>query len=124
MARWKLIPAALAAALSLAACANSGAQAPIIVDGPKGPQYEQDLAECRALASQRVPVDGNQATTAAVLAGVGAVVGGLNNGASGAAAGAAIGGGTGLGGAALDSQQQRSDIVRRCMVGRGHNVVG
>ena len=118
------VPAALAALLVVAACANSGAQAPIIVDGPKGPQYGQDLAECRALASQKAPVDGNQATSAAVLAGVGAVVGGLNNGASGAAAGAAIGGGTGLGGAALDSQKERSAIVRRCMIGRGYNVIG
>ena len=118
------VAAALAALLVMAACANSGAQAPIIVDGPKGPQYEQDLAECRAAASQKSPVDGNQATSAAVLAGVGAVVGGLNNGASGAAAGAAIGGGTGLGGAALDSQKERSAIVRRCMIGRGYNVIG
>ncbi len=123
MTRFALFPALAGAAL-LAGCAGGGVDAPVIVDGPRDAQFQQDLSECQALARQRPNIDGNQATEAAVLAGVGAVIGGVANGVEGAAAGAAIGGGVGAGGAALDSREERTRIVRRCLSGRGYSVIG
>lgn len=118
-----LIPA-LIGVTALAGCASSGANAPVIVDGPQDAAFQADLAECQALARQNPVIDGNQGTDAAVLAGIGAIIGSLDGGPRGAATGAAIGGGIGAGGAALDSQKERTAIVRRCLSGRGHRVIG
>ena len=114
------------AGLAVTACANSGASYRPIVDGPRDAVFEQDLADCQALAEEREYLNGD--TRTAMFAG--AVIGGLlgwaldnsdaEDVADGALAGAAAGG---LGGAA-EAHGERRQIVMNCMEGRGHNIVG
>lgn len=90
-------------------------------------EYERDLAECQALASQRsVATDAALGTVggAAVGAGLGAAVGAITGSAGrGALLGTAIGGiggGTAMAGNTASSQR---DIINRCMAGRGYAVL-
>ena len=66
-----LLKYSLAVALLLsAACTNTGAEYTPIVDGPTGPSFDADLAQCQQLSQQQPVVDGDTATTAATAAGV------------------------------------------------------
>jgi uncharacterized protein YcfJ len=108
--------------LVISACANSGADTRPIVDKP-GPNYERDLAACQALAKQKDYASGETATNTAVGAGLGALIGGVTGDWAGAGIGAGVGAAGGLGKSAVDTQSARGNIVKRCMVGRGYNVV-
>lgn len=124
----KAHPLALIAlsALSVAACANSGASYRPIVDGPVDAQYEHDLADCQAVAQQREYLNGDTRTAMVAGALIGGAIGALTNHSEaedvfdGMLGGAAVGG---LSGAA-DAHGERREIVLNCMAGRGHNVVG
>ncbi len=109
--------------LIMAACANSGADTRPIVDKP-GPHYEKDLAACQALAKQKDYASGETATNTAVGTGLGALIGGVASGSwVGAGVGAGVGAAGGLGASAVETQNARGNIVKKCMTGRGYNVV-
>ena len=113
-------------ALPLSACAGGGAAYEPIVDGPKNAKFQQDISECQALAEQRNYNNSDVQTGALAGAAVGAVAGLLRRGNSNSdpLIGAAVGGTYGGGGAALGTRAERKNIVKRCMSGRGHRVLG
>ncbi len=84
--------------------------------------YEQDLAECRSYASQ-VPIGEEMAKGAAVGAAVGGLLGavsGEHDGAGrGAGAGAVVGGTEKM----LSASEEKALVVKRCMQGRGYDVL-
>lgn len=112
---------AVAAVLTLSACAHSGANYRPLVDHKMSPaNYDQDVSECQAYAKQRA--------NAAIGLAVGAVLG--------AALSAAVAGnsryrndtiayGAGLGGTmgAAQANESQESIVKRCMAGRGYAVL-
>jgi len=48
------------------ACANTGANYQPVIDGPVGPNYSNDLAQCQQLAASQAAVDGSTAGNAAI----------------------------------------------------------
>ncbi len=119
------------AALWLSGCASQGGWEPTIDTGRDAHKatLEQDLAECKELASK---ASGGTATEAAKGTGAGAVIGAAAGAVIGAVAGspghgAAVGsaiGGTSGGvhqGAAAEQEYKRS--YSKCMQGRGHPVI-
>ncbi|MGB3456680.1 MAG: glycine zipper family protein [Litorimonas sp.] len=105
-------------------CASTGADYTPVIDGPEAPTFQADLQDCQELATTKKFDNGDTRTDAAVGAGVGAVIGVIDGGVAEAAAGAVIGGLFGAGGGALETRDERKDIVMACMTGRGHKVVG
>ena len=110
--------------LALGACSNTGADYRPIVDGGDSAAYESDLTECAAVADQRGYLNGDVQNAALLGTGLGAVVGGLSDGWGGALVGGVIGAAGGAGAQAWETQDERKEIVKNCMKGRGHNVVG
>ncbi|WP_371224649.1 glycine zipper family protein [Roseovarius sp. 2305UL8-3] len=103
--------------LFAAGCSNTPYEP--IVDGPRGATYQNDLAQCRTLSTQK-PKTHEGATAGAVIGGLA----GAEDDVEGVVAGAVIGG---LIGSAADKSEltdERDVIVFNCMRGRGHNVVG
>ncbi|MEM8569263.1 MAG: glycine zipper family protein [Pseudomonadota bacterium] len=109
----------------LAACGNSGASYVPVVDGPVGPTFNGDLAACQQLASQQGALAPGTATTAATGA---AVAGGatalISNQGNNVRDAAIVGAAAGLASGALQQERNKEAIIRNCMRGRGHNVVG
>lgn len=116
-------------AIALAGCAGGGSTYTPIIDGPKRANFNADLSSCQSLAGSTPLLDGNrqnEAVLVSVLAGLGA---GLDDGNDGerlehAIAGMVIGGALASAVGALEGNSERSDVVKECMVGRGHRVVG
>ena len=111
--------------LAIAACENSGASYSPIVDGPKGANYQNDLAECQALAASKPIVDGD--TTGAVAVGVagGAATSAIiNDSSDDLGRAAAVGALAAITADAVSKTEARKNIVINCMRGRGHNVIG
>ena len=118
---------ALAAiSLPLTACAGVGANYKPIVDGPMGANYTADLDACRSIGQQRKYVNNDTKNDAFLGAILGGLLGLTESGddAENFVAGALVGGVLGGAGAAYDARDERKDIVRNCMAGRGHRVVG
>jgi hypothetical protein len=98
----------------------------LIVDmkGVNAYQYEQDLAECADYADE-VNVASKTAGGAAAGAAVGAAVGVIwdgyrgNSPERGAATGAVVGGAGGAG----SGLNERSQVVKNCLRGRGYRVL-
>lgn len=110
---------------TLAACANSGANYQPVIDGPVGPNYSTDLAQCRQLAASQPTLDGSTAAsvgTGAAAAGVGSVIFNDNSDNLGRAAG--VGAVAGLTADLVQKNADREAIIKNCMRGRGYNVVG
>ncbi|MEP1766004.1 MAG: glycine zipper family protein [Sulfitobacter sp.] len=104
----------------LAACADSGANYTPILDGSPSVGFQSDLSACQSLARSQF---GNEAAGAAALgAGAGAVLGELDDddALGGAIAGALAGGVAGM----VNVSERREAIVKKCLQGRGHAVVG
>lgn len=117
-----VLPAIL---LLTAACENSGANYRPVVDGPTGPAYESDLAACQSLAASQPTVDGNTAGAAAAGAVGGAATSAIwNDSSDDLGRAAAIGALAAVTGDAVRKNNQREAVVKNCMRGRGHNVVG
>jgi uncharacterized protein YcfJ len=107
----------------VAACANSGADYQPVLDGPRSVGFQSDLSACRTLAKRQSQFDRNTMASAALGAGTGAVLGELDNDGD-ALAGAVIGALAGGAAGAVEASERREGIVKECMRGRGHNVVG
>ncbi|MBF5056185.1 glycine zipper family protein [Alloalcanivorax profundimaris] len=108
-------------ALLLAACASTDR---VIVDKQNvdEAQYQQDLSDCRAIADQvgtgRDAAEG--AVGGALIGGVlGAIFG--NSGTAGRMAGG--GAVVGAAGKAGDAQQEKEQVLKNCMRGRGYRVL-
>ncbi len=115
----------LPAILGLGACTNVGANYQPIVDGPVGPNYQADLAQCQAVARQQATVDGNTAGAAAIgAAGAAGTKAIIDDSASDLGRAAVAGALVGAGASAISNTQKQEVIVRNCMRGRGYNVVG
>ncbi len=89
--------------------------------------YEQDLAECRALAGQ-VDVGGETIGAGLVGAAIGAAIGAATGAVvgapgTGAAFGAAAAGTTGLASGAAHGVATQEQVLRRCLDGRGYRVL-
>jgi len=115
----------------LTACATAGNWQPTVdpYNDPNAFRINQDLYECRQLASQ---ASGGTATQTAIGTGVGALIGAAAGAAIGAAAGnpatgAAIGAAAGgFGGGAKQGFGAEMDFktaYNNCMAGRGHHVL-
>ena len=108
--------------LGLAAC--SDAPRSYIVDGPRGPAFQSDLAACQQLSRQKME-ENTGTVTGAVIGGLaGAADAGSGDALEGAVVGGVIGG---LFGKAEDKavvEEARESIVFECLKGRGHKVVG
>lgn len=107
----------------VAACENSGANYTPIIDGPTNPNYNVDLSECQSLAASGAGIDERTAgavATGAVVAGASSAIWNGKN--IGKAAG--IGALAGLTTSEVRKNSERETIVKRCMVGRGYNVIG
>ena len=121
----------VALAGTIAACQPTSQTYQPLVDqgvGPAGRNYNQDTVECRNIATQ-VRGEGEQALRTGLI---GALIGAAGGAAIGAATGsagtgAAIGAAAGgIGGAAyggVDSGNTQAEVIRRCMRGRGWNVL-
>ena len=122
----------------LAAALNGCAVAPVTQDSyslidPKGvdmAQYQQDYAECAALANQTRPEDravagaaGGAAFGAVFGAILGAAICGRDCAGYGAGVGAASGVAQGAVGGAASGVQEQQVALRRCLAGRGYNVI-
>ncbi|WP_233421961.1 glycine zipper family protein [Ruegeria profundi] len=115
----------LPACLAIAACTNVGANYVPIIDGPVGPNYQSDLANCQALARTQGTVDGRTAGAAAVgAAGAAATTAIIQDSSDNLGRAAAAGALVGAGASAINNTQNQEVIVRNCMRGRGYNVVG
>ena len=116
---------ALALAGLTAACATTGSNYVPVVDGPVSASFQSDLAACQQIAAQQGTLSRNAAENAAA----GAVVAGgttavFNNRGTNVAEAAAVGAAAGLLGSGLEQQRNKEQIIRNCMRGRGHNVIG
>lgn len=116
------------ALLSLTACAsNGGARYEPIVDGKKAANYQNDLAQCQSLATERAYMNDDTKQDMLVGAAIGAVVGladGDTSDTEGAIGGAIAGAVAGGSSRAVEARSERKEIVVNCMAGRGHKVVG
>ena len=115
----------IAIAVGITGCATTGSNFAPMVDlqGKTQAQYSTDLADCQVYAKQLA--DGAQSAMA------GAVVGALLGVALAAAAGsqysrtatARVGALTGAVGAGARGNESQQDVIRRCLAGRGYNVL-
>lgn len=107
--------------LLVAGCAAPGAVYTPIVDRP-GPTYAQDLAECRQYAQQVIGPGGGAAAGAAVGFGLGYLMCRAMGGRDCSSVGRGVAVAGAAQGAAVGAVNE-VEIVRRCMVGRGHRVL-
>ena len=106
--------------VALTGCASAPLYEPV-VDRAEA-SYAADLAECRAHAQQQLGAGGSAAAGAAVGFGLGYLLcrtmGGRNCSSTGRGT-AIMGAGAGLG----SGPQGERQIVRNCLLGRGHRVL-
>lgn len=109
----------------LGACATTGANYQPVIDGPIGPNYSNDLAQCQNLAASQGALDSNAAGKAAAGAGVAAASTAVfNNKGNNVRDAAAVGALAGVAASAIDQNTNKQNIVKNCMRQRGYNVVG
>ena len=115
----------VSALLVAGACTNTGASYQPVIDGPVGPNYNSDLAQCQQLAASQAGVDGTTAGNAAIgAAGAAAVTGIVQDSSDNLGRAAVAGALVGAGADVINKNQNKEVIVRNCMRGRGYNVVG
>lgn len=111
----------IAAALILTGCASRGANYTPLVDmkGRDPSAFSQDATECQAYAKQRL--DAAQGAIAGAVLGalLGAALAPRGYRSNVAGYGALAGGASGAAGA----NENQENIVRRCLAGRGYNVL-
>ncbi len=96
----------------------------VIVDtkGVDMSAYQQDMAECQALADQ-VPVGERAATGAVVGAVVGGTIGAIVGDGRGAERGAGVGAVSGTLRGASSGLSEEDQVLKRCLQGRGYRVL-
>ncbi|MBO9478301.1 glycine zipper family protein [Shimia sp. R11_0] len=113
----------LIAAITLGAC-TAPVDRPLTVDGTRNANFDHDYTTCHAQAASFT--NGAGAETAATGALVGAAIGAIDadDELEGALAGAAIGGLVGAAENASSVEEERRNVLIRCMQNRGHDVIG
>lgn len=110
----------------LAGCAiNPTANPNYSLIDPKGvdmAKYQQDYAECAALANQSDQV-ANAAAGAVVVGIFGAIIGGLIAGREGARIGAGLGATQGAAAGAVGAANNQANTLRGCLAGRGYSII-
>ncbi len=114
----------VACSLALVGCASARQGGNVIIDteGVDMQAYRSDLAQCQAYAEQVSIVEqaAQGAAVGAVVTGaIGAVVGGQRVAERGAAAGGISGGARGT----VSALQEREQVVKTCLRGRGYRVL-
>lgn len=115
---------AIATLALISGCAGTPGKPIVDMKGVNQYQYEQDLDEC-AIYADEVGVAGKAVGGAAAGAAVGAAVGAIwdghngNSAGRGAATGAVVGGAGGTG----SGLNERSQVVKNCLRGRGYRVL-
>ena len=108
----------------LAACANTGDNYFPVIDGPVGPNYTADLAQCQSLAAQQGALGSSTGQNVAAGAGVAAAgTAVFNNEGTNVRDAAIVGALAGLTGSAVQQQRAKEQLIRNCMRGRGYNVI-
>jgi uncharacterized protein YcfJ len=121
----KIIAVTLCLALTACATRPTGENYRPVIDtkGADITRLEEDLRECQAYAA-RVAGAAEQAAAGAVA---GAVLGAMLAAAAGSRYSrnqhAAVGAVAGLSGGAVSGERDQRDVIRRCMTGRGYNVL-
>lgn len=111
--------------LGLSACANTGAGYQPVIDGPVGPNYGSDLAQCQNLAAQQGALASNTAGMAAAGAGIaGGTTAVLNNKNNNVRDAVIVGALAGVTAGAVEQNANKESIIKNCMLQRGYNVVG
>lgn len=101
---------------------------PIVdMQGKDQGRYETDLSECQAYARQVSPA-ASALLGGAIGAGAGAILGAIVGSYFGQAGefagmGASVGGASGGMSGAAEGARSQKDVIRRCMAGRGYNVL-
>ena len=115
------ILAAIASVVVMGGCATTGSNFTPLVDlqGRSPLQYDQDVVDCKAYALQKANAAQGAAAGAMAAALLGAFLAprGYRNEVAGKSA--VLGGISGAGGAS-NSQE---NVIRRCLAGRGYNVL-
>jgi outer membrane lipoprotein SlyB len=107
--------------IAAALAAGCSAHPDPIVDtkGVNMAAYEHDLAECKQYGAQIQPAQG-VAKGAVAGAAVGGAIGAISHDAG---AGAAVGAVSGGASSAVKADEDRQEVVKRCMRGRGYKVL-
>ncbi len=120
------IPALMGASLIFGGCVTAPTMP--IIDAAPSAQLDADLAACAALAENHVASDAPVKNAAVSTALIGAAAGGIEDAWDGAIVGALLGGlfgaVTGKAEQANATSYERNHIVRSCLSGRGHRVIG
>lgn len=120
----KTIKPLLIVSLASILVACSGHRPIVDAKGQNMTNYENDLRECQALSRQAEP--GGEALRSGLIAAlVGGAIGGIGWGSSSnIGTGAAIGAITGGVSGGVSGGNKQKDIINRCMVNRGYNIIG
>jgi len=112
----------LAAACVLLAGGCSSYNSKPVIDpaGVDMAQYESDVAECQQIATQVDQKAGGQAAGGAV---VGGLIGGILGGGDGAVKGAGVGAVSGGARGAVQTEEEKSRVVKNCLRNRGYKVL-
>lgn len=112
--------AAMALAIALAGCARDR----VIVDtqGTNMARYERDLAECEAYTEQ-VSTPAKAARGAGIGAAIGAALGAIFGNSRSVGQSAGAGGVVGGARGAVDGEQEKDQVLRNCLRGRGYRVL-
>lgn len=110
----------MACLLLAGGCATHDSKPIIDPAGVDMAQYDADVAECEQIATQVEQKAGKQAAGGAVVGGlIGAIVGGGSSAVTGAGVGAVTGGA----GGAVNTQQEKSKVVKNCLRNRGYKIL-
>ncbi|WP_039018165.1 hypothetical protein [Halocynthiibacter namhaensis] len=111
--------------LTAAACGQNEVDKPLVLDGVANASYNNDLGQCRAIAANYRAEDLRRgAIGGAVIGGIVGVADDNSNDVAGALTGVAIGGLIGAAEASEELDGLRRNVIIRCMMGRGHPVIG
>ena len=118
----KILAPLLAAALALASTGCARDRVIVDTQGTNMARYERDLAECEAYTEQ-VSTTAKAAKGAgfgaAIGAALGAIFGNSRSVAQSAGAGGVVGGARG----AVQGEQEKDQVLRNCLRGRGYRVL-
>jgi hypothetical protein len=112
-------------------CVNQSTWSPTVdpYGDPNAAHIAQDQEECRQLAQHASGGTANETVKQGVVGGLfgaatGAAIGAIaGNAGRGAAIGATAGGAGGVARGAMTSDSSFQTVYKRCMAGRGHNVL-